>query len=229
MKGNEGREMLTVWNGASPPKRAILDGLYVRLEPLDPQRHQGDLLRSALAEGSEGRFRFLFDLPPKGEADFAAWVEKAAASTDPLFYAVIDKATGRAEGRQSFMRIDATHGVIEIGNILWGPGLSRTRAATEAFYLFAAHAFDQLGYRRLEWKCDDRNAASKRAALRFGFTHEGVFRQHMVVKGENRNTAWFALLDTDWPEVSAALKAWLAPDNFDANGDQRHRLEALRR
>lgn len=123
------------------------------------------------------------------------------------------------------MRIDTTHGVIEIGNILWGPALARTRAATEAFYLFASYAFDQLGYRRLEWKCDDRNQPSKRAALRFGFIFEGVFRQHMVVKGENRDTAWFAITDTEWPGVSAGLQAWLDPANFDDEGGQGRRLE----
>ena len=187
------------------------------------------MLRLALTAGSEDRFRFLFDQRPKGEADFVAWIEKAAASTDPIFFAVVDKATNRTEGRQAFMRIDTTHGVIEIGNIFWGLAIARRRAATEAFFLFAAHAFDTLGYRRLEWKCDNRNAASKRAALRFGFTYEGLFRQHMVVKGENRDTAWFAIIDADWPKVSAALKAWLAPGNFDQDGNQRRRLEELRR
>lgn len=212
------------WNGAPRPRSVALDGRYARLEPLEP-KHSKDLLRSALEAGAEERFRYLFDQPPIDEKEFADWIERSAASTDPLFFAVVDKATGRAEGRQSLMRIDTTHGVIEIGNILWGPALARTRAATEAFYLFASYAFDQLGYRRLEWKCDDRNQPSKRAALRFGFIFEGVFRQHMVVKGENRDTAWFAITDTEWPGVSAALQAWLDPANFDDEGGQGRRLE----
>ena len=145
------RTILVEWNGTPHPNRVTLDGMYVRLEPLDPQRHHGDLLSSAIAEGASERFRYLFDQMPTGEADFGNWIEKASASLDPLFFAVIDKATGKAEGRQSFMRIDTAHGVIEIGNILWGPALSRKRTATEAFFLFASYAFDTLGYRRLEW------------------------------------------------------------------------------
>jgi RimJ/RimL family protein N-acetyltransferase len=227
MTDREGRKPMD-WNGVPPPARKVLEGQYARLEPLDPRRHQADLFRSSSVDGAEERFRYLFDKAPTDEADFAAWIEKASASIDPLFFAVIDKASGTAEGRQAFMRIDSGHGTIEIGSILWGPALSRQRTATEAFFLFASHAFDTLGYRRLEWKCDDRNAPSKRAALRFGFTFEGLFRQHMVVKGQSRDTAWFAIIDADWPKLSAALRAWLAPDNFDGDSQQRRRLEEFR-
>jgi RimJ/RimL family protein N-acetyltransferase len=126
------------------------------------------------------------------------------------------------------MRIDAANGVVEIGNIYWGPELARTAAATEALYLFASHVFDDLGYRRFEWKCNDRNEPSKRAAIRFGFSYEGTFRQHMVVKGENRDTAWYAMIDRDWPAIAAAMRQWLDPANFDRDGRQKRRLEDFR-
>jgi RimJ/RimL family protein N-acetyltransferase len=141
---------------------------------------------------------------------------------------VIDRASGRCEGRQALLRISPEHGVIELGGIYWGPAISRTRVATEAFYLHLQYAFDRLGYRRFEWKCNDRNAASKRAALRFGFTHEGTFRQHMVTKGENRDTAWFSIIDGEWPALRAAFEAWLAPGNFNAQGQQRQVLKTSR-
>ena len=152
----------------------------------------------------------------------------AVGTDDPLFFAVIDKATGRAEGRQALMRIDPVHGVIEIGHILWGPAIARTRVATEALYLSAEYAFETLGYRRFEWKCNDLNLPSRRAALRFGFTFEGIFRQHMVVKGQNRDTAWFSIIDAEWPTLRASYQRWLAPDNFDAHGRQLRKLEEFR-
>lgn len=216
---------LSAWNGAPRPERRVLDGRYARLEPLNPARHGADLLASAQAPGGEARFRYLFETPPATAAEFGAWLEKAAASPDPLFFAVIDKATGRAEGRQALMRIDPVHGVIEIGNILWGPAIAGTRVATEALYLFARHAFEDLGYRRFEWKCHNGNAPSKKAAERFGFTFEGVFRQHMVTKGANRDTAWFSMIDGEWPGLAARYAAWLDPANFGAEGRQKRRLQ----
>lgn len=219
---------LSKWNGALKPERIVLGGTYVRLEPLDVNRHASALFRSALEEGRDERFRYLFDSPPQDEACFVGWAETAAASGDPMFFAVVPKGTGRAEGRQALMRIDPANGVIEIGNILWGPTIARSRVTTEAFFLFAAYVFDKLGYRRLEWKCDDRNLPSKRAAKRFGFTFEGVFRNHMVVKGENRDTAWFSIVVREWPLLSEALTRWLAVSNFDDAGLQRHRLEEFR-
>ena len=138
---------------------------------------------------------------------------------------VIDKATGKVAGRQTFMRMDPANGVAEIGHIYWGPLVSRKPAATEALYLFARHLFDDLGYRRFEWKCDNENTPSKRAALRFGFRHEGVFHQHLIIKGRNRDTAWFAMLDKDWGKLRSSYEAWLSADNFDAAGSQRQRLE----
>jgi len=174
--------------------------------------------------GADNRFRYLFEDAPSDTVVFKSWLEKVAKSDDPLFFAVIDKQTGRAEGRQALMRIDPAHGVIEVGNILWGPAIARTRVATEALYLCAEYVFDTLGYRRFEWKCNDRNEPSRRAAERFGFIFEGIFRQHMVAKGENRDTAWFAMTDADWGLAKASYQAWLAPENFDAEGRQKTSL-----
>jgi RimJ/RimL family protein N-acetyltransferase len=215
---------LSAWRGVPRPERVVLDGRYARLEPLDAGTHGAQLFASAQAPGADDRFRYLFEETPNDYADFTPWLEKAAASPDPMFFAVIDRATGRAEGRQALMRIDTVHGVIEIGNILWGPAIARTRVATEALYLFAGYVFDDLGYRRFEWKCNNGNAPSKRAAPRFGFAFEGVFRNHMVTKGANRDTAWFAMTNEDWQSLKAGYEAWLNPSNFDADGLQRTRL-----
>jgi len=204
------------------PVRAVLEGRYARLEPLSLAHAEGLLAASADAAS----FDYLFDAPPRDLADLESYIRQKAASEDPLFHAVVDRASGVAGGRQTFMRITPEHGVIEIGNILWGPAIARTRVATEALYLAAKHVFEDLGYRRFEWKCNDLNAPSKRAARRFGFAFEGVFRQHMWVKGANRDTAWFAMLDRDWPRLRAAYERWLEPSNFDAHGRQRAGLDA---
>ncbi|MDX1555825.1 MAG: GNAT family protein, partial [Xanthomonadales bacterium] len=143
---------------------------------------------------------------------------------DPLFFAVVDRATGRCEGRQALMNIKPEHGTIELGSIFWGPAIARSRVATEAAFLHLHYAFDTLGYRRFEWKCNNQNAASKRAAERFGFTFEGVFRQHLVIKDANRDTAWYSIIDSEWSRIRAAFEAWLAPENFDAEGQQLARL-----
>ena len=215
---------LSNWKGVPHPEHIVLEGRYARLEPVDPARHGADLLASAQMPGAEDRVRYLFDDPPADLADLTPWLERASTSTDPLFFAVIDRSTDRAEGRQSLMRIDVTYGVVEIGHVLWGPAIARTRVVTEALYLFATYAFDTLGYRRFEWKCHNLNEPSKRAALRFGFTFEGVFRQHMVAKGRNRDTAWFAMVDADWPRLKAGYEAWLRPENFDSDGRQKTKL-----
>ena len=160
-------------------------------------------------------------------AAFAAWLAERARSDDPLFFAIIEQASGKASGMASYLNIVPDMGCIEIGHIWFAPPLQKTRAATEAIFLMMRHVFDDLGYRRLEWKCNALNEASMRAARRFGFTYEGTFRQHMVVKGRNRDTAWFSLLDREWPAVRAAFERWLAPENFDAEGRQRMSLTAL--
>jgi RimJ/RimL family protein N-acetyltransferase len=208
------------------PARSVLHGTRVRLEPLDPARHAADLHAASLGDPR------LWDHLPYGPfADVEALREhlaRQAASADPLFFAVVDAATGRAAGVVTYMRIEPAHGVIEIGHIWFGGPLQRTPAATETIYLLARHAFDDLGNRRLEWKCDAANARSRRAAERFGFTFEGVFRQHQIVKGRNRDTAWYAMLDGEWPAIRAAFEAWLAPENFGPDGGQRRTLEQIR-
>jgi RimJ/RimL family protein N-acetyltransferase len=203
----------------------VLAGRYARLEPLSDAAH-GDALYAASSVPDAGqRFRWLFDVPPVDRAEMRAWIERGQASDDPLFFAVIDQASGRAEGRQTFMRITPEHGVIEIGNIYWGPAIARSRVATEAQFLFASHVFDTLGYRRYEWKCNADNAPSRAAALRFGFQFEGIFRQHMVTKGANRDTAWFSIIDSEWPRLREGYQRWLDPTNFDAQGLQRRTLQ----
>ena len=208
------------------PAKAALDGRYARLEPLSAA-HAPDLFESSTGPGAQQRFAYLFDLPPAAMADMDAWIAKASGSDDPLFSTVIDKSSGRATGRQALMRITPEHGVIEIGNILWGPAISRTRVATEALYLAARHVFEDLGYRRFEWKCNDLNEPSKAAAKRFGFSYEGLFRQHMWTKGANRDTAWFSMLDAEWPGLRREYERWLEPSNFDAAGRQKSKLRVL--
>jgi RimJ/RimL family protein N-acetyltransferase len=213
---------------AKRPERVTLKGRLITLVPLDAGAHA-----EALYEGSNGDaaresvWAYLFDGPYSSRDEFRASIEAKARSTDPLFFAVIDNASGRAVGYQTFLRIDAPNRVIEVGNIMYTPAMQRTAGATEAQYLFAAHVFDDLGYRRYEWKCNALNAPSRRAAERFGFTFEGIFRQHMIVKGRNRDTAWFAMLDSEWPARKAAYELWLAPDNFDSDGRQKIALSAL--
>jgi RimJ/RimL family protein N-acetyltransferase len=208
--------------GAPPwprPSGTPLEGRWVRLERLEP-RHAEDLHAASAAPGAEERFRWLWESPPREVADTRAWIERVAASADPYWFAVLDRASGRCGGRQAFLRIVPEHGTLEIGGIVWGPGVARTRLATEALFLFARRAFDELGYRRFEWKCDARNEPSRRAALRFGFRFEGIFRQHMWIKDANRDTAWFAMLDDEWPALRAEYGRWLAPENFAADGAQ---------
>jgi RimJ/RimL family protein N-acetyltransferase len=215
---------LSRWTPRPRPSAPNLEGRWCRLERLDPARHGDSLYEASGASGADKRFRYLFEPPPATRADFDSWMARAAAGEDPIFYAVVDLSTGRAEGRQALMRITPDHGVIEIGSILWGPAIAGSRIATEALYLFAKHSFDDLGYRRFEWKCDALNMPSRRAALRFGFMFEGIFRQHMVVKGKNRDTAWFAITDAEWPRIRAGMERWLDPANFDAGGGQRQKL-----
>ncbi|HZT76312.1 MAG TPA: GNAT family protein [Vicinamibacterales bacterium] len=210
---------------ARRPVPTTLIGRYATLVPLDPAAHA-----EALYEEIRGRdevWLYLFEPPPPNRAAFTALLERKAASPDRVYLTVMDHTLGQAAGYASYLRIDEAHRSIEVGDILFTPAIQRTRAATDAMYLMARHAFEDLGYRRYEWKCNDLNAPSKRAAVRFGFTFEGVFRQHMIVKGRNRDTAWFAMLDADWPARKAAFERWLDPANFDAAGRQRVSLSAI--
>ena len=215
------------WSPAREPARTAIDGDLVRLEVLDPERHAASLFTSSHVPGADDLWRHLPYGPFAAQVEFTAWLEQRAASADPLFFAVIDWESMRALGMASYLRIEPAHGVIEIGHIWFAPELQRTRQATEAIFLLARTAFDDLGYRRLEWKCDSLNLASRRAAERFGFTYEGIFRQHMIVKGRNRDTAWFAMLDSEWPGRKLAFERWLSPENFGAEERQRVSLSAL--
>jgi RimJ/RimL family protein N-acetyltransferase len=214
---------------AKRPERVTLSGRAVTLVPLDAERHAGALFEAANGGDKDRVWTYLFDGPYADAAAFKANIAAKAQSADPLFFVVLDNASGRAVGYQTLMRIDAANRVIEVGNVLYAPAMQRTIGATEAQYLFARYVFDDLGYRRYEWKCNDLNAPSKRAALRLGFVFEGVFRQHMIVKGRNRDTAWFSMVDAEWPARRAAFERWLAPDNFDAAGRQKTSLTSLNR
>ena len=205
------------------PERIPLEGRYVRIEPIGRQHLDGLWEASSTADGAE-RYRWLPNEPPKDKAELGAWIDEVVPSEDPLYFAILDQATGRCEGRQAFLRMVPRDGVIEIGGVYWGPRMAKTRLATESLYLFARYAFETLGNRRFEWKTNNRNEASKRAAQRFGFTFEGIFRQHMIVKGESRDTAWFSMLDSEWPSRKAGLERWLDPANFDSDGTQNTRL-----
>jgi RimJ/RimL family protein N-acetyltransferase len=214
------------WQPCSPPKPIELTGNYCQLEPMRVQ-HADDLFDASMASGFGDRFRYL-TIEPQTREEFSKWLDLFSKSSDPLYFAVIDLKTKRCEGRQSLMRIDCNNGVIEIGNILWGPAISRSRVATEAFFLTAQYVFETLGFRRFEWKCDSLNMPSRAAALRFGFNFEGIFRQHMVVKGYNRDTAWFSILDSEWDGLRKIFMGWLASENFDSQGKQRSRLQDFR-
>ena len=222
-------ELLTRTGPWPRPDRRTFAGRLVRLEPVAAARHAAELYRASHEdEAARQVWTYLFHGPYPDEAAFAAWAEQAERSPDPLFFTVVEQGTGRASGVVSLMRIDPTTGVIEVGNIWYAPALQRTPIPTEAMQLLFAHVFDELGYRRLEWKCNAQNEPSRRAALRFGFTFEGVFRQHMVVKGRNRDTAWYAMLDHEWPALRTAYAAWLDPGNFDGASRQLRRLEEVR-
>jgi len=212
---------------APRPQRVNLKGRAVTLAPLAPE-HAEPLFSASHGPGRDQLWTYLFNGPFADLASFAADVEAKSKAADPLYFAVLDNRDGRPVGYQSLMRIDAANRVIEVGGIMYTPLMQASVGSTEAQYLFARYVFDDLGYRRYEWKCNDRNAPSRRAAERLGFTFEGVFRQHMIVKSRSRDTAWFSMLDGEWPSRRAAFERWLAPENFDAEGRQIHRLQDLR-
>lgn len=219
---------LPEWQACPRPDRRMLAGRFARLEPLDAATHGNDLW-NAFASDAEGRCWTYMPFGPFDErAGFAAFLAAMSQGDDPVYYAIVDQARGTAVGIASFMRIQPEHGVIEVGGIAFAPVLQMTPAATEAMFLMMAHAFDDLGYRRYEWKCDALNAASRRAAARLGFRYDGLFEQAIVYKGRNRDTAWFSILDRDWPKVKRGFETWLSPENFDAGGRQRHGLAACR-
>jgi RimJ/RimL family protein N-acetyltransferase len=216
------------WSPRPLPLRTAMAGRFCRIEPLDPARHAADLFATDSEDGEGRGWTYLPRGPYPSFAAYRQWAEAACRGDDPLVHAIIDRESGRAAGVASYMRIDPAAGVIEIGGIKYSPFLQRRPAATEAMYLMMRRVFDELGYRRYEWKCDALNAASRAAATRLGFRHEGLFRQATVYKGRNRDTAWFSIIDGEWPELRAAFECWLDPGNFDMAGQQRRRLAELR-
>jgi RimJ/RimL family protein N-acetyltransferase len=216
------------WTARAFPQPSRIDGRYCTLEKLDAAEHAAALYGAFSRAPDERDWTYLF---PEAFTDlerFAAFVRAEQEKRDPQHYAIVDKRTGEAAGTAALMRIDPANGVIEIGHISYAPQLQRSRAGTEAMFLLMRRVFDELGYRRYEWKCDALNARSRRAAERYGFRFEGIFRQAVIYKGRNRDTAWYSIIDSEWPALRTAFTAWLSADNFDANGLQKMPLAAFR-
>ncbi len=214
---------------AAYPARTRFEGRHVTIAPLDPVSHSEALYQGSCGAENDYLWKFLFNGPFANRDEFHLYLEAKARSEDPLFFAILENESGTALGHAAYMRIEPAHRVIEVGSILYTRRLQRTIGATEAMYLMARHAFEELGYRRYEWKCDALNEPSRKAALRLGFQFEGIFRQHMIVKDRNRDTAWFSMLDKEWPLCKRAFEAWLEPQNFDAAGHQKRPLTEFRR
>jgi RimJ/RimL family protein N-acetyltransferase len=215
------------WTTRPRPPRTPIEGRYCRVEPLDPDRHAAQL-HAANSEAPDHRsWTYLTAEEFADVGSYARWLGQVSADDDSLFHAIIDRASGHAVGVAAYLRIDPGNGAIEVGHINYSPRLKQTRAATEAMFLLMRRAFDELGYRRYEWKCDSLNEPSRHAAARLGFQFEGIFRQAVVYKNRNRDTAWFSILDSEWPVLRGAFQQWLAPDNFDEKGHQRRALAHL--
>lgn len=212
---------------AQRPRHRAITGRFVTLTPLSPH-HATELFAVVGGAQNAWAWDYMPDGPFPDLLEFREFVAKKAISEDPLFFTIVDHASGKAVGYATLMRIDLSNRVVEVGNIMFSPSMQRTPGATESMFLLAKTVFDDLSYRRYEWKCNALNAPSRRAAERLGFTFEGVFRQHMIVKGRNRDTAWYSMLDAEWPAVKAAFEAWLDPSNFDDTGQQRKSLKELR-
>jgi RimJ/RimL family protein N-acetyltransferase len=214
------------WIAPPAPPRTAMTGRYCRLEP--PAESFAAELYAAAALDRDGRtWTYLPYGPPRSEDEYRQWIAATCLGDDPLFVVIVDVSTGRAVGQTAYLNIKPSQGSIEVGHVYFSPLAARTRVATEAMYLMMRRAFE-LGYRRYEWKCDALNAPSRAAAERLGFSYEGIFRQATVVKGRNRDTAWYAAIDREWPALSAAFEAWLSPDNFGSDGRQRRSLKSFR-
>ena len=214
------------WTPPPHPPRTPMIGHFCRVEPLEIDRHAADLFAANSEDTDHHLWTYLSYGPFDSLDSYIAWMRRVCFTNNPLFYAIVDNGTGTAAGVASYLRIDPPNGSIEVGHIVYSPRLQRTPAATEAMFLMMERVFT-LGYRRYEWKCDALNAKSRTAAQRLGFSFEGVFRQATVYKGRNRDTAWYAAIDQEWPALQAAFTRWLDPANFDENGRQRVRLSEL--
>jgi RimJ/RimL family protein N-acetyltransferase len=219
---------LKAWRERRRPERTAIDGRYCRVEPIDLERHAIALFAAYMQAPDERDWTYLFSERPQSISLFREYVAKLASSNDPLHYAIVERAHDRAVGTAALLRIEPLHGVIEVGNIGYSPLLKHTPAGTEAMYLLMRRVFDELGYRRYEWKCDSLNTPSCAAAKRYGFVLEGIFRNAVVYKNRSRDTAWFAIIDSEWPRIRTAFQMWLDPANFDAAGRQRRALGAIR-
>ena len=214
-------------SSAPRPRRVNFEGRTISLVPLDAHEHLESLWASTGGPQNEHLWTYMFEHSFQNRASFEANLQRKEESDDPLYYTIIETKSGDAVGWAAYMRMEPLHRVIEVGSIMYSPRLQRTIGATEAMYIMAKHAFEDMNYRRYEWKCDALNMPSRRAALRLGFTYEGLFRQHMVVKGRNRDTAWYSMLDSEWPSRKRAFEQWLDPANFDDKGRQRVSLSEL--
>ncbi|PID62506.1 MAG: GNAT family N-acetyltransferase [Gammaproteobacteria bacterium] len=213
------------WQGAKRPEKITLTGKFCRLEPLNADQHAADLYAAFALDKAGKLWTYMPTDPFDSEAEVKTWVAHNASLDDPLFYAIVDKQSDKAVGVAAYLRINPASGCIEVGHLTFSPLLQRTPLATEAMFLMMQYAFDILGYRRYEWKCDSLNSASCKAAKRLGFQFEGTFRQALVYKGRNRDTAWFAIIDKDWQILKKRFLSWLSADNFTANGQQHRRLQ----
>ena len=215
------------WQARPRPPRTPLEGRFCRIEALDPERHAAELFAANRLDREGRNWTYLAAGPFERLEDYRGWMDKTCRGEDPLFHAIIDPARG-AVGVAAYLRIDAAAGAIEVGHINYSPLLQRHPAATEAMYLMMRRVFDELGYRRYEWKCDSFNAPSRAAAERLGFRYEGIFRQATVYKQRSRDTAWFSIIDGEWPDLKRSFERWLDPGNFDKEGKQKRRLQELR-
>ncbi len=216
------------WKNCPYPPRTPMVGRYCRVEPLDPGVHAVDLF-DAYGKDTEGKvWTYMGYGPFQSFEEYQDWLQRDCTKDDPLFHAIVDLGSGKAVGVASYLRVVPDFGVIEIGHINFSPEIQKTPVATEAMYLMMKRVFDELGYRRYEWKCDALNAGSRKAAVRLGFVFEGVFRQAMLYKSRNRDTAWYSIVDSEWGAIRESFERWLAPDNFDAQGVQKQRLYDLR-
>ncbi|GEO85425.1 MULTISPECIES: GNAT family N-acetyltransferase [Alphaproteobacteria] len=219
---------LSTFKGCPTPQPVRLEGRFVTVEPYDKAKHLEALWEGLGGMGINPLLLYFTNYDFSGIEDFEKWLDSVQTNWGWVAHVFRDNKTGKVVGMSSYMRADPANGVVEVGAVAHGPAMSRTPISTEAHYLMARHVFDDLGYRRYEWKCHNENEPSKAAAKRYGFTFEGVFRQHMLSKGKNRDTAWFSMIDGEWPLIGAAFKAWLAPENFGADGQQVRRLEDIR-
>jgi RimJ/RimL family protein N-acetyltransferase len=217
------------WSARPRPPRTAMEGRFCRVEPIDVSLHAADLHAANKLDTTGANWTYLGYGPFGTLNEYREWMTRSCLRDDPLFHAVISHETGRAVGVASYLRIEENVGVIEVGHINFAPPLQRTPASTEAMYLMMRRVFDELGYRRYEWKCDALNAPSRAAAERLGFTFEGIFRQATIYKKRNRDTAWYSILDKEWPTQKSAFERWLSPDNFDASGKQKKSLGAAKR